>query len=382
MVRLRDGLAVLWREAGASQIGTDPRCAVVLENLSEPEQTLLDRLRSEPSLGELVREGRAAGIGAAQVRALVATLERAGVLAPDTTPRAPFPNGPEQGNALDAIRAPDIAYWARLRPDANGWAVLAGRRSRTVAVLGVDRLGMLVASGLARAGVGTVLLADPAPVRPLDVGPGAFAWDDVGRRREDAGAEGLRATAPRLRTSAPPGTRPDVAVLVEHGVASPVRARPLVREDLAHLSVVVGDVSVGVGPLVVPGVGPCLRCLDLHRCDADERWPAVATQIAAAPGEGVEASLAPLAAALAVGQVLAHLDGRAVSARGATLEVDAVEPVPRRRTWTPHPECGCGGVEAGPGAGLVDRVRPGDADGDGVGSEAARTPREVEGSRR
>ena len=134
-------------------------------------------------------------------------------------------------------------------------------------------------------------------------------------------------------------------MLVEHGVASPVRARPLVREDLAHLSVVVGDVDVTVGPLVVPGTGPCLRCLDLHRCDADPRWPAVATQVAADPPDGVESSLGPLAAALAVGQVLAHLDGRAPASRGATLQVDAVDPVPRRTPWPVHADCGCTGVD-------------------------------------
>jgi len=346
MVRLRDGLSVLWREPGASQIGTDPRYAVVLENLRPAEQDLLDLLRSEPTIGDLLRVGRAAGLSGTEVRRLVGTLERAGVLAPDATPAAPLQDVPRTGTALDASRAPDIGYWARVSPDADGRAVLARRRGFMVGVLGVDRLGILVASWLATAGVGTVLLSDPGPVLPLDVGPGAFGWADVGRRREDAGAEILRSCAPRVKTSAPAGARPHLTVLVEHGVANPVRARPLVREDLAHLSVVIGDVAVSVGPLVVPGTGPCLRCLDLHRCDADPRWPAVATQVAAAPREGVETSLAALAAAIAVGQVLAYLDERPVATLGAALEVDAVAAVPIRRGWEPHPECGCARVVA------------------------------------
>lgn len=337
MVRLREGLTVLWRERGASQVGTDRRCRVVLEGLSDPEQVLLDHLAGSPTLADLVRTGDVLGVPGDRVRRIVATLETGGVLEPAAAP-TPWtgPLGPGTSPQVDA------AYWGRLT--GRGWSIVTHRATVTAAVLGVDGLGMRIAAGLAAAGVGTVLTADEAPVLATDVGPGAFETHHLGRRREDAAAEVLRQTTPRVRTSAPAGTRPDVSVLVEHGVANPVRARPLVREDLPHLSVVVADVDVTVGPLVVPGRGPCLRCLDLHRCDDDPRWPAVATQVAACPPRGVESSLAWLGAALAVTQVLAHLDGREAAAHGATLEVDATNPVPRLTPRTPHPECGCHGL--------------------------------------
>lgn len=328
---------MLWRERGVAQIGTDPRCGVVVAGLTDAEQSLLDLVSAGPWLDELLREGRAAGIDGKRVRALVATLASAGVLvAEGVSARPPHGSWPAAGG--DAV---DAAYWSRLRGDGDGWSVVSRRAAAVVGVLGAGRLGMLVASGLAVAGIGTVLLSDEQHVLASDVAPGAHGLADVGRRREDAGAEALRAAVPGVRTSASPGTRPDLCVLVEHGVASPVRARPLVREDVAHLSVVVRDVDVVVGPLVVPGRGPCLRCLDLHRCDADDRWPAVATQVAAQPSHGVESSLAPLAAALAVGEVLGHLEGRRPTTRGATLEVDGTDPVPRRRAWSTHRACGC-----------------------------------------
>lgn len=336
MSLVRGGLAVLWREPGVSQVGTDPRCRVVLEGLSEGEQRLLDRLAVVATPADLVRAGQVLEVPERRVRDLVARLDAGGVLAGRAASRG-APSAREPG--------PDVAYWSRLRPDGDGWAVPRTRSGAVVAVLGLDGLGLRVGTGLAVAGVGTVLAADTGPVLASDVAPGAYASDDVGRRRDEAAAEALRRAEPRVRTGAPPGARPHVTVLVEHGVASPVRARPLVREDLAHLSVVVGDVDVTVGPLVVPGTGPCLRCLDLHRCDADPRWPAVATQVAADPPDGVESSLGPLAAALAVGQVLAHLDGRAPASRGATLQVDAVDPVPRRTPWPVHADCGCTGVD-------------------------------------
>lgn len=338
-MRLREGLGVLWRDRGVVQIGTDPRCGVVVPDLTDDEQALLDLLPEAPSIGDLLEAGRRRLIAEERVRALVATLTSAGVLVASGVPMS-------KGRARSQVpdRQGDAAYWGRLLPDGDGWSVVSRRAAQVVGVLGAGRVGMLIASGLAAAGVGAVLLADDRPVLAPDVGPGAYGHGDVGRRREEAGAEVLRAVAPQVRTSAPPQTRPDLCVLVEHAVADPVRARPLVREDVVHLSVVVQDVDVLVGPLVVPGAGPCLRCLDLHRCDADERWPAVATQLAALPGPEAESSLAPLAAALAVGETLAHLDDRPPATRGATLEIDAAHPVPRRRLWPTHRECGCAGV--------------------------------------
>lgn len=336
---------MLWREPGTVQIGTDPRCGVLLPGLTEGEQALLDLLERRPALDDLRRAARTSCVPPARVDALLEHLAAAGVL---LSPGPPARDDPSPSHPA-AARSADAAYWGRLRPDADGWTVLRGRARRSVGVLAACRTGMLIASGLAAAGVGTVLLSDDGAVQPEDVAPGAFGPADVGRSRQEAGVEVLRTVVPDVRTSAPARTRPDVCVLVEHRVANPVRARPLVREDLVHLSVVVRDVDVVVGPLVVPGEGPCLRCLDLHHCDTDERWPVVATQLAALPPEGTESSLAPLAAALAVTQVLAHLDGRRAVTRASTLELTAAEPVPRLRQWSVHPTCGCAGVGAAGG---------------------------------
>lgn len=341
MVRLRDGLTVLWRSPGEAQIGLDPRCGVIVTGLSDGEQRLLDRLvaarGAEPTAGDLEQEGARLEVPAASTRHLLDVLGRAGVLAP--TGRA----AARRVVADPGARAADVAYWTRLRPDADGPGVVAARDRKVAAVLGLGRLGMLTATGLAAAGVGTVLLADPDPVTAEDVAPGGFGPQHVGQPRQEAGIDVLRSTTPRVRTTAPPRTRPDLAVVVGHGAADPVQVRPLLREDVPHLAVVVGEVDVAVGPLVVPGDGPCLQCLDLHRSDADDRWPAVATQVTARPRDGEEASVAALAASVAVIEALAFLDGRASSTRGATLEVSAATPVPGLRRWSQHPDCGCAG---------------------------------------
>lgn len=329
-MRLRPGLVVLWRRKGESQVGVDPRCAVVLEDLTPGEQNVLDHLRHEPTEADLIRVGRTNGVAAGRVRELIALLGRSGVLNPDSRARS-------TGSSV----SPDEAYWSRLLADGDGAGLMARRARATVTVDGLDQVGIRIATHLAEAGVGTVLLEDDSPVLASDVGP--YHPRDVGGARGARAEALLRSTFPHLRTDVRAGTRPDVLVAVSVGVADPVRLLPLVREDVVHLPVVVGEVDVAVGPLVVPGQGPCSRCLDLHRTDADPAWPALATQLRAAPPPLVATHLGQLGAAVAASQVLAAIDGRELVADRASIEVGA-SPLPVLRPWSAHPACGCSGV--------------------------------------
>lgn len=207
---------------------------------------------------------------------------------------------------------------------------------------GLGRLGASVALTLAMAGVGKIALDDNATVTLRDVGGFGLTMDDVGKRRRSAVARVLHAAAPSVQTPEPGRDPVDLVVLVEHGVADPARHRPLVTEGIAHLSVVVREASVLVGPLVRPGIGPCLRCLDLHRAERDTLWPTVAAQLAVRRTSPEETVLAAVCGPLAAAQALAHLDGRTSAVAGATLEVRLPEVAPRLLTWRAHPECGCG----------------------------------------
>ncbi len=333
-MRLRPGTHVLWRREGSSQVYADPGRAVVLDGLSAEEQRLLDALEREASEQALLALGRELGIRPGRVRDLLALLDSCGALEHERDPATDH-----RGLAAE------VDHWSRVG-QCDAGDLLRRRRDAVVAVLGLGRLGLLLASGLAAAGVGTLLVEDRARVRRDDVGLGGYVLRDVGERRGDRGRATLRMSYPHLRTSAPPRTRPDLVVLVEQDVSDPVRLRPLLREDIPHLLVVAREADVVVGPLVTPGRGPCGRCVELHRTDADDRWPAVATQLLGTAPRGVDACGAVLAAGTAVGQVLAFLDGRPVAAAGTSLVVDARRPVPRTQEWPVHPECGCTGLPA------------------------------------
>ncbi|MGC5615331.1 hypothetical protein [Georgenia sp. Z1491] len=335
-MRLVSGMDVLWRGAGSSQVGTDPRCAVVLDGLTGAEQRLLEALDRAPTRADLHRYGATAGLTKSQVDHLVELLTRAGVL----THQASEIIGHGSGRRPAGDGATGDAQW-RDRAGLAGLPAADTVRERTVVgVTGLGRTGALTATGLAAAGVGTLLVSDPAPVLSTDVLP--YRAPDVGRTRESCVVDDLRAAVPALRIGAAPGTRPDLVVVTTPRVSDPPLLRRLAQEDVAHLVVVVGELATTVGPLVVPGRGPCMRCLDVARAAAERAWPAVATQLRVLPEPAESYAQASWAAATAVGAATAYLDapGTPHALTGASLELD-LDGEEIRREWAVHPECGC-----------------------------------------
>lgn len=340
---LRPETPLLRRAPGEVQVGTDPRWSVRLAGLEPAEEEWLRALASPAAR----RGGRDAG-GAAAVPArrvaLVRLLEEAHLLVPARRRR---PDSPAPGNG-----EADVGVLAALRPDGAGHRVLAARARAAVAVVGLGRVGAALAVHLATAGVGTVILRDPGAVLATDVGVGGYRLRDVGTAREGAVRRLVEEVAPdvvaAVTRDAPAGPvaptpPPDVVVVVEHGAADPGRVARLVGEGVSHLSVVVREADVVVGPFVRPGLDPCLRCVDLHHADVDPCWPQLARQLREQPARpGEETLLAASAAAVALGQVLAALDGLVPRAATACIEIPAPDAVPRLRETSRHPRCGCG----------------------------------------
>ncbi|WP_258726250.1 ThiF family adenylyltransferase [Cellulomonas sp. NS3] len=361
-MRLRPHLRVLRRGPDELQVGTDPRWAVRLTGLAPGEAELLQELETLPELDRWLPWALGQGLDRARAEHLVGLLVDAQVTSA----------GGRRSPTVRAGAGADVSAWTLLRPDGDGAAQVDARRSAVVGVCGLGRLGLAVATTLAVAGVGTVLLDDDGVVRSSDIGPGGYRMGDVGSARLATAARVLRDVAPEVRCDAAPGTAPDLVVLVEHGAASPETALRLVTAGLAHLSVVVREGDALVGPLVVPvgaggrragdavaGGGPsaaparplgrgsaCLRCLDLHRGDVDPAWPLVVAQLVCRPPTssgpaGEPVALAGLGSALAAAEALTYLDGGVPRTRGATYELAMPDLLPALRAWAVHPDCGC-----------------------------------------
>lgn len=305
-LQIKPGLRQVWRAPGTVQIGLDTRHGTVLDGLTSADRDLIQRLTV--GLDDAALRG-SPGPPPDRARELVRLLGDSGVLVRSRAGRAALTR---LGTHRDRLAA-DADVWSVVHPEGDdGWELLAERSCRHLEVIGTGRTGSSLATTLAAAGVGSVRVLDRLPTA------------------DDAAAAGAH--------------RPDLIVIIEHAVADAMAADRLLSADIPHLSVVIGEAGVMVGPLVVPGRGPCLRCLELHRADRDPAWPRLLAQLLSTRHvrSPEETSCAALAAGLAGLQALGHLDGRrSPAALGATLEIELPDGLVSRRPWPAHPACGC-----------------------------------------
>lgn len=299
-----------WRRgAAAVQFGLYPGAGVVVDGLSAAEMALLDRLDGAADLPTLYAEALATGVQTHRLTELIDTLRRHRLLVDIPTDRA----------FLSAL----TPAHRRLSPDADALAVvydeagdgythLALRASYQVVVCGLGSLPDAVAELLRAGGVGRVL--------------------------RQPGNEPAQPCAEAARTE-----RTALAVLTGLHAITPEVGEAWRRRGIPQLPVVSLGHRVVLGPLVRPDQGPCLRCLDLHRCDRDDAWPRVLAQVASPYGGGpvsAETTVTAVAAGLAAMVVHSHLDGRSLPA-GSAVEVSLPWPRVEHRMWTPHPRCRC-----------------------------------------
>jgi hypothetical protein len=327
----------LWRDSETLQLGRPPGRGVVLTGIDPDVRGVLAMLDGSRDRAGLLAAADAAGCVPARTEKVLALLDGAGVLDDAAADRASLTALPR--TERDRL-SPDVGS-LRLVRGADADAVMRRRRAARVVVEGAGRVGAPVAALLAAAGVGAVLVVDDGLTRPEDCGIGGLPLSAVGRPRRDAALDIVRAaTAHRPAPRDSPVALPDLVVVTPPSDA-PIPDPPGLLPHL--LAEVRGEVGV-VGPLVVPGVSPCVRCLDLTRTDRDPGWPAMAVQLAtnrrpAAPCDGV---LAVAVAAQTVMQALGFLDADALpSAAGGTLELTVPDWRWRRRSWQLHPDCDC-----------------------------------------
>ncbi len=128
------------------------------------------------------------------------------------------------------------------------------------------------------------------------------------------------------------GDRTGIGVFIVHGAAAALHAARYLREDVAHLPVAFDAGGASIGPLVRPGLDPCLSCRDGHDRDRDPAWPLLHAQLIARGAPPVPAARAAEAAGLVARIVLGQDRGMVrIGADG-------------RRVWRSvrfHAECRC-----------------------------------------
>jgi hypothetical protein len=283
--------------------GHDP--AAVLDLI---DGTRTDRL--------LISHASRLGVAPPTTRALLETLEVAGLLMPSLPVTS---------------EAAALAHQGCADP---GPALR--RRSRAVVrVCGEGRLGAGVAVALASAGVGHLETDLPGLVTAAERPGGPLTAEDVGRPRDEAVTAALLRASPEIKTA--PVRNRAITLQLQLRYREPVAllAASLSRRRRPHLALGLREGVAVVGPFVPAAGGPCLLCVDLHRRDRDPGWSEPT-----ATAEPATVAVLLAATAFAASEALTFLDGGTPETVGASVDISRPGHH-RRRSWLPHPACQC-----------------------------------------
>ncbi|MEV0525674.1 ThiF family adenylyltransferase [Streptomyces sp. NPDC050439] len=365
---LKPALRRGWRDLNTIQFGVAPAHALVLGPVDTATGSFLQLLDGTRGLPLLRDEGKRMGLPDEHVDKLVRRLSAAGLLDDATGGGAAADALRKRTAALDRLR-PDLASLSVVTPGpGDGMRKLAARRAMRVQVRGAGRVGAVVASVLAGAGVGQVDVMEGGVVEPWDVAPGGLPPESVGHRRDTATRRIVRQSAPdrpprrgKKEAGAPrqPGEGdPGLALVIiaprdglDVHAPDPRTAEPLVASGTPHLYAGVIEGTGVVGPLVLPGTTACANCLALDRADRDPTWPRLLAQWRSGRARRVHAcdlALSTTVAGLAAAHALAFLDGAAPASAGVRWEASVPGFDWHARPVPPHLTCPCG-------AGVVDK---------------------------
>ena len=165
---------------------------------------------------------------------------------------------------------------------------------------------------------------------------------------DKASAELARTTTlilTRAGISTTAGERTHLAVMLSNGEPGRRHFQEAMDAGIDHVRVVIEEDRIRIGPLVRPGITPCINCHDLHRTDWDNAWPALMTQFGASAGSGSPPALcAPtlhVAAATIAAEVLAHCDEAGGESTGHCLVVGPHYLDHQSWPVSFHPGCSC-----------------------------------------
>ena len=343
----------LWRNTQDIQIGTG-NSALVLSNISRPEQNLLALLYKGIANDQLDAVAAQSGLAAHGAANLIERLEPVLMNEPVAASKH------EQKIEVQHPRFYENAFTelaqAELENTTDGVAVLRARASRSVHVDSLGKAGLMLARGLAASGVGRVVSHDSRQIAAADIGADGYEEAHFGQSRLVASGEiiGRVQSQTRLsnghRMSSATLNNLDCAVLIAQQVIAPARYAIWQQKHIPYLAITFGQNSIDVSPIIVPGISPCLNCLAYQRIDEDSSWTALATQLIRSPLRFDDASSRLFATGLALRSILQQLDRGAGSmsllrqSRGFSLDLQQQRVV--ELDWNATQRCDCQSAES------------------------------------
>ncbi|WP_405489049.1 ThiF family adenylyltransferase [Streptomyces sp. NBC_00096] len=352
--KVKPALARAWRDLQTVQFGVTPAHAVVLGPVDTATGAFLDLIDGTRSMELLRTQGKGMGLPDGRADEVVRRLAAAGLL-DDATAGGPRAQAVRTRPEALARLGPDRGSLSLVRPRPGGdLEGVAARRAIRVHVRGSGRVGAVIASVLAGAGIGRVEVLDGGRAEAADVAPGGLGPGSVGRLRAEAARTVVREAAPGRgpRSGESGGPEPGLALVVvapRDGLQSwapdPQTAADWVATGIPHLYAGVLEGTGLVGPLVLPGATACAGCMERDRVERDPAWPRMLVQWRSAhrrrAGAACDLGLSTAVAGLAAAHALSFLDGELPASTSTRWEASLPTLHWHPTAVRPHPDCPC-----------------------------------------
>ena len=305
MLRINPHQAALWRDLNSLQIGSGQQ-RVIFNSLNPAQERLIAALYRGIADKQLPQILNDLGVAPDDGKHLVDSLQP--LLLKNTKPtKTSLSEDFVAGAFAEIIRA-------SLLNSADGATVLMERKFRTVHVDDLSAPGLALTLGLASAGVGRVVTHDQSLVEANDLGPSGYPTQLLGKTKVEA-VRALLASSPN-QMGVVPGHKLtarnleaiDCAAIIAHEAIEPRRYVQWLNRDVPHLALSFEVDHASVSPLIVPGRGPCLFCLEQARVNQDPSWPVLASQLVTTKDRLDDSSSRLFCAGVAIQKILAQLD--------------------------------------------------------------------------
>lgn len=305
MLRINPHQAALWRDLNSLQIGSGQN-RVIFNSLSPAQERLIAALYrgfADKQLPQILND---LGVTQDEGAHLVESLQP--LLLKDAKPaKSSLSEEFVAGAFAEIIRA-------SLLNSTDGATVLMERRFRTVHVDDLSPSGLALTLGLASAGVGRLVTHDQSFVEAKDLGPSGYPTQLLGKTKIEAVRALLASSPNQMRVVAGHKLTArnleaiDCAAIIAHGAIEPKRYVQWLNRDVPHLALSFDVDHASVSPLIVPGRGPCLFCLEQARANEDPSWPVLASQLVTSKDRLDDSSSRLFCAGVAIQKILAQLD--------------------------------------------------------------------------
>ena len=298
MVRqINPSLARLWTSHNARQYGV--RKPLVLRDLSEKEQRILDYLEHGVTEAQLAALGQITGTTESEVASILDRLDSRLVKTETFLPELTSDQVLQRFSELSRL------YFAESENPAQ---LLRKRRESKVFIDSLTRTGLVIAKALDASEIGRIITMDQSRIQPADTLNHGYSPTQLGAQRAKVAAGMVRNSSLELHSRHSRTTdHLDLAILIANDIIDPASYQVWMARDVPHLAICFDEEGVEVSHIVIPGVTPCLGCLELNRMQEPARR-VIAPQLLALNRSNDDSSTTLFAAGMALNQTLNLID--------------------------------------------------------------------------